>query len=436
MWDDMLQNNRTGLLLIVGAAVCLAQGELREIDGAKTPDKIPDRYAYPVLFQNLIGPDSEEGRKVFLRDSRLSESDAMVVLRGAEEWEQLWTEGMSQLTAARKSAPRPLPAAVLELYGVWNTRMNDAVESNIRSFDREISAEGQKNLRDYLRNHIKRSVSVHLGDADIAAGFGPGTAGPQAGTRPMPGPIPASQYASAVQEAAQALVPLRVIEREKDATIQLWNGSPKPIAAFQIATCAPAMSPQTGLDTFGTSGPNVAIGAAYELEVSKRGRPGCDTLTPKTLAVIFQDGTGVGHPQELEQLKFGRLGMMAETERAYRILAAAGDAELPDWAVLRKQIGEMPESQESALQTIIEAGLAGFDANELKVASPSAQSALSGAVSRVRHNLLSEIDNLSLFRPVSVESQRAQWDSLRDKYRRQSEFIQAFRQQTVGSLYR
>ncbi len=426
--------------LAAGVAVCFASGQTncpREINGAKTPEKIPDRYAYPALFRNLTGEDSDEMRKVFVRDSGLSESDATVVFRGAERFARLAADGMSQLREARKSAPRPLPPTVLEQYRLWNDRMNDEVEVLKRSFADEISAAGQKKLQEYLLNHVKRNMSVHLGDADIAAGPGPR---PETATKPapaaqLPSPgkveaISAGKAAALMEEAAKALVVQRVIDGEKFATVELWNGSLKRIAAFQVALCAPELFSRMGLDTIGTGNKGIEPGATYEIQASRMSRPRCDPLTPRAAAVVFEDGTSVGLPQEIERFRMGWMGRLAETERVNRILSVASG--VPDWEALRKQIGELPDGDEQT--TLIETGLAGVDAEELKAASWDGRSAYVGALVHVRAGLLSAIDGLAAARDVSAELQRERWEGLRGKYRQQCESLRAFWQLAARRL--
>lgn len=447
-------------LLAIGLAVCLAKVESaqevrqtsdpREIDGAKTPDKIPDRYAYPMLFQNLAGPDSDEWRKIFLRDSLLPESDAVILFRGAERFEQISAEGTSQISAARKNAPRPLPPAVLDMYRSWNDRMSDAVEEINRSFEFEISAEGQKRLQAYLLNHVKRNMVVHLGDRDLPAGAVPSDAASassspptsssqtvqrqSAGQPPFRAPLGAKALAAAMDEAGRIFIVQRMVERDRDVDIELWNGSTKPITAFRVAVCAPALGAQSGLDTFSSPGRSIDPGATYTLQVSKRSRPRCDPFTPKAVAVIFEDGTSVGTPREVEEMKFDRLGRMAESERVHQILAASNGA--PDFAALLGLIGEVPSGEDDAIRAGIESEVEGVDAGEIKAADRGTRSAFYGGMAHVRATLLNEITRLAEYREPSTESRLALWEGLREKYRKQCEGFRSFRQHSVGSLYR
>jgi len=76
------------LLCVSTAAQVPAQTvDPREIKGSKTPERIPDRYAYPALFQRLAGAEADLMKPSFLRDSGMSEADAHVVFREAEYFE-------------------------------------------------------------------------------------------------------------------------------------------------------------------------------------------------------------------------------------------------------------------------------------------------------------------------------------------------------------
>ena len=441
--------------LVAGLALCLAAGgaaqqtrkpaDPREIDGTKTPEKIPDRYAYPVLFGRLTGPDAEEWRGTSIRDSGLAESDAAILFRAAEQYQRLYEEATGLLSGERKGAPRPLPPGVLDQYKLWNDRLNSEVEAIQRSLERDLSAEGNAKLRDYMLKFVKRTMSVHLGDADMPTTVG-GDA-PVGDTRPaatapaLPEPPPTVALkgpaaAAAIEAAARALVVLQVIDREKDATVELWNASPRPIAAYWVANCAPGLFQLSGLDTLGTPNAPIAVAATHELQVSKRSRPSCNPLTPKTVAVIFDDGTSAGLPQWIEKMKFARLGRMAEVKRVSRILAAVDTPGMPDWSALIQSIGETPEDVEDALQTVIEMGLNGVDADGLKSASWEARSEVFGAVAGVRGTVLSEIKQLAEGPDPATETRTARWEKLREKYRAESRVYEEFRRASAGSLYR
>lgn len=313
----MPRYRRTGyflLLLVAGAVFSPAQDfDPREIDGAKNPEKIPDRYAYPALFRRLLGDFAESGRRVFQRDSGLSEADSAAVFRAAERFTEFETEGFRQLNEARKSALRPLPPAVLDQYRVWNERMVELVEDIQRRFEREVSPAGQNQLRHYLLNSVKRSMSVHLGDADIASGLGGATVPAGAASArvkpsvPRPPPLDPIAVETGMAEASKALAVLRYFETEHATIIELWNGSPKPIAAFVVAICAPSLSQKAGLDSFGQARQPIAPGATHQLDVAKGNRPRCGVMTPKAVAVIFDDDTSAGLATEVEWLRTMRL---------------------------------------------------------------------------------------------------------------------------------
>jgi hypothetical protein len=420
----------------------------REIKGSKTPERIPDRYAYPALFQRLAGENADLMKPVFLRDSGMSEADANVVFREAEYFEQSSKQTMARLAEARRNAPRPLPPAVLDLYRVANEQRNSAVDDVKRKFERELSTKGLEQLEAYLLNHVKRNMSVHLGDADIAAGLGPASAPGQVPTgtltarvipaRPSPNPpiLPTAQeIAAAIEETSKALSVLRVVEREQDAIVELWNGSSKPISAFHVAVCAPALFQGAGMDTFARPNSAIATGATYQMNVSKRSRPRCETMTPKAVAVVFEDGTSVGLRRDVETIKFSRLARMAETERIYRIFNAVPDAQTPDVAALRQQIGEAPEQAEEAVKAVAESGMADLDPAELKALSHAAQSALFGGVAATRSSVLHALDQLPSAGASWADGQRVLWQKLLERLRQDTESFQEFRRRSVGSLY-
>ncbi len=420
----------------------------REINGSRTPELIPDRYAYPALFQHIAGEGADMMKPGFLRDSGMSEADAGVVFREAEYFEQTSKQTLARLAEARRNAPRPLPPAVLDLYRVANEQRNSAVDDVKRKFERELSAKGLEQLEAYLLNHVKRDMSVHLGDADIDAGLGPAVAPSQAGTAAPSATAPpawrtsnplvqptAQEIAAAIEESSKALSVLRMEEREQDATVELWNGSSKPIAAFHVAVCAPALFLGSVLDTFARPNAVIATGATHQMNVSKRSRPRCETMTPKAVAVVFEDGTSVGLKSAIVEIKFGRLARMAETERVYRILSAVPDAEVPDVAALRQQVGETPETPEQAVRAVLESGMSNLDPAELKAPSHAAQFAMLGGVGQVRSSVLRILDQLPPSGAGWSDDRRMLWQKFRDKLRQDSESFQEFRRRSVGSLY-
>lgn len=103
---------------------------------------------------------------------------------------------------------------------------------------------------------------------------------------------------------------------------------------------------------------------------------------------------------------------------------------------LKQQIGEPPGNEDSALKTVIDSGMTGNDAGDLRGASRKARFAMFSSVARVRSNVAFEINQLAESTESSAESRRARWEQLCDKYRKQSEVYQAFRWQSAGSLYR
>ena len=74
----------------LAVAPLAAQGrDPREINGAKAPERIPDRYAYPMLFHRLTGPDAAGGRGIFLRDSRMG--SFRYLCPEPKTWSTMWS---------------------------------------------------------------------------------------------------------------------------------------------------------------------------------------------------------------------------------------------------------------------------------------------------------------------------------------------------------
>ena len=143
----------------------------------------------------------------------------------------------------------------------------------------------------------------------------------------------------------------------------------------------------------------------------------------------------IGLKRDIESIKFRRLARMAETERVNRILSAMPDAQTPDVAALRQQIGEAPEQAEEAVKAVAESGMSDLDPAELKALSHAAQSALFGGVAAARSTVLHTLDQLPSAGASWSDGQRVLWQKLRERLRQDTESFQEFRRRSVGSLY-
>jgi hypothetical protein len=121
-------------------------------------------------------------------------------------------------------------------------------------------------------------------------------------------------------------------------------------------------------------------------------------------AVLFDDGSGKGDPDQLDLMNFHRFGQILEGTRVRDILrnrrASHDDASLN---ALAQKIGEMPVSTEDAFLSLAGVNIPGIPLADLKQSSEKMRNALLWGVSTARERALRQIDNVKHLPTVSSD---------------------------------
>ncbi len=96
-------------LLLASALVLSLSAQDRRIDGSKTPELIPDEFAYRSLFDQLTGLGSSRSRESFLTQSALSEQDAKLVFQFADRYAEAQKAARASQQLDLQPGQRPTP---------------------------------------------------------------------------------------------------------------------------------------------------------------------------------------------------------------------------------------------------------------------------------------------------------------------------------------
>jgi len=422
----------------VGQTAGQRAGQILRIDGSVTPEQIPDVAAYRVLFGLLTGPGSGQFRERFISISGLGDADARLVFREADRYAESLDEAHRIAVEIHQRNPRFSTPAQREALHRANLETTRLLEESVRSLSFDLSPEGRARFNGYVLNHIKRKTAV-TGAGIIQQNI-------SVAAVPAPSVPPESAYLNAmalagaasekernalIEAANSALMVRHVSENETGTLIEVWNATTKDISNFQVALCAPSPG-GTGQGVSAVPGFqfSIAPGAKFDLQVSRRNRPLCDPITPKTSTVIFGDGTAVGLPMEIERFKMELLGQIVETERIAGILDAAGDT--PNLVELIGWIGETPPSLSPEAMASFASVLTGADRAAADSASEFARRIMYGAMWRVRSVLLNRIKALA---PGRLSAPNISWKRLRDDVKTWSLACRTYREKAGRNLY-
>jgi hypothetical protein len=121
-------------------------------------------------------------------------------------------------------------------------------------------------------------------------------------------------------------------------------------------------------------------------------------------AVLFDDGSGKGDPDQLDVMNFHRFGQILEGTRVRDILrnrnASHDDASMN---ALTQKIGKMPLSAEDALLSLAGVNIPGIPLASLKQSSEKMRNALFWGVSTVRERALRQLENVKHLPTVSSD---------------------------------
>lgn len=418
----------------------------RHIDGSKTPELIPDEAAFRSLFGQLTGPGSARTRDMFVAESGLSEADWRLVLIHVDRYAQARAEADRISRAVRREPGQPLTQAQREAAMQAHLQADRVLADALRSFEFDLSPAGRAQLQAYVLSRIKKNMSIVTGGFNPAVSAAPG-ANVAGAVLPGGARRPANPYApdpfggardeagmrTMVEAAASALNVVHIAEGEIHDEVELWNASTKTIDTFRVAICAPSLSSVSGMGSLGFKDMQVGPGDKTKMLVSRRRSPRCDPLTPKTIAVIFEDGTAVGLPAQIRDIKLENLGRMIQTEIALRILEAAGDS--PNLVSLLESVGDTPSGDIETVHAAYLSSLPPEIASDARLSSFEARRALVRGMSQVRHSLRARIEQLNGPPGPAPPGGISGWERLRQEYRGQVRRAVEYRERVGPNLY-
>ncbi len=418
----------------------------RRIDGSKTPELIPDEAALQILFFQLTGPGSARMRERFVAECGLSEDDSKLVFIHVDRYEEARAEADRASRVVRREPGQPLPQAQREAVMQAHLQADRVLADALRSFEFDLSPAGRAQLQAYVLSRIKKNMSI------VDSGFNPAVAAESGGSvavavRPSGARRPANPYApdhfggagdeagmrTLVEAAASALSVVHIAEGEMHDEVELWNASTKTIDTFRVAICAPLLSSVSGMGSLGLKEMQVGPGDKTKMLVSKRSSPRCDPMTPKTIAVIFEDGTAVGLPAQIRDIKLEHLGRMIQAEIALRILEAAGDS--PNLVSLLESVGDTPSGDIETVHAAYLSSLPPETASDARLSSFEARRALVRGMSQMRHSLRARIEQLNGPPGPAPPGGISGWERLRQEYRDQVRRAVEYRERVGLNLY-
>src|SRR5215207_9400692 len=131
------------------------------IDGAKTPDKIPDVVAYSLLFDLIAGRQTEAERnriRSYLRQIGLGDEDSDALIAAAEEY-RVRDGALGERADAIKSRNHPnhlpLTAEEREQLKRLQKQHESVVREIVTSLPRRLSKEGLSRVRLHVNERVK-----------------------------------------------------------------------------------------------------------------------------------------------------------------------------------------------------------------------------------------------------------------------------------------
>ncbi len=228
--------------------------------------------------------------------------------------------------------------------------------------------------------------------------------------------------------ASRALQIVHTTDEDASITLELWNASTKAIDITRVAVCAPSLHQLSGLGIQGGSKYDAAPGATLQMGISKRGYPSCDPLTPKVAAVVFEDGTAVGLPVVVRDIKLAYLGRIAETERILRLFDAAGDN--PNIPALLEKIGVGPSGSWEDVRAAYQGILSPEDASAVRLTTWDDERSLFGGFSQVRLSTRNRLEDLA-----SAPDPAAEWSRIRAEFRDWLAVSRRYREKVGANIY-
>ena len=181
-------------------------------------------------------------------------------------------------------------------------------------------------------------------------------------------------------------------------TVSLKNKSSEMITAVAVSFKEDVYHYQ---DWLNAEPSGLAPGQTFEITV------GADEGVNRKIriaAVLFDDGSGKGDPDQLDLMNFHRFGQILEGTRVRDILrtrnATLDDAVL---SALAQKIGKMPLSSEDAFLSLAEVNIPGIPLADLKRSSEKKRNALFWGVSTARERALRQIENVKHLPTVSSD---------------------------------
>jgi hypothetical protein len=121
-------------------------------------------------------------------------------------------------------------------------------------------------------------------------------------------------------------------------------------------------------------------------------------------AVLFDDGSGTGNPDQIDRMNFHRFGHILEGARVRDILrnrnSSHDDASMD---ALAQKIGKMPLSIEDAFLSLAGVSVPGIPLDQLKQKSEKMRNALFEGVSTARERALRQIENVKQLPVLSAD---------------------------------
>jgi hypothetical protein len=162
--------------------------------------------------------------------------------------------------------------------------------------------------------------------------------------------------------------------------------------------------------------------------ISKRNYPSCEPLTPKVAAVIFEDGTAVGLPVVVHEIKLAYLGRIAETERILRLIDAAG--ENPNIPALLEKIGVGPSGSWEDVRAAYQGILSPDDVSAVRLATWDDERSLFGGFSEVRLSTRNRLEDLT-----SAPDPSAELNRIRAEFRDRLAAARRYREKVGANIY-
>ena len=125
------------------------------VDGAKTPEKIPDEVAYLMLFRTLAdGPDAPEykTRSMIIHNEGLSDADTDSIILAANE--AMTRIASMELGVSQSTVPNDSKTALLQ------TQRNAILRDVAATLQLRLSSASATKFQEYLKTKVKTSIRI------------------------------------------------------------------------------------------------------------------------------------------------------------------------------------------------------------------------------------------------------------------------------------